>query len=108
MARVKYTTNIDKELLRLAKDKAQQDGLDGGNAVIEAALRLYFANCSTQVWEKSLSGGWIKKIIVRPGKVVIESIRSRTVRSRYNPRYFTDEALQPKGWTKVWKMKNGS
>jgi hypothetical protein len=87
MARVKYGTNIDKDLIRMAKEKAQQDGLDGANVVIEAALRLYFANCATDVWEKS--------------------IRSRKVRSRYNPKTFTDETLTPKGWTKVWKMKQG-
>lgn len=107
MAKVKYTTNMDEELLRLAKDKAKQGGMDGANAVIEAALRLYFANCSTQVWEKKLQGGWIKKLIVRPGKVVIESIRCRKTNARYNPKYFTDEALQPKGWTKVWKIRQG-
>jgi hypothetical protein len=107
MARVKYTTNIDRELIALAKEKAQAEGLDGANAVVEAALRLYFANCATEVWEKTLHGGWIKKIIVRPGKVVIESIRSRKVRSRYNPKAFTDETLTPRGWTRVWKMKQG-
>jgi hypothetical protein len=107
MPRVKYTTNLDEALLTQAKEKAQQDGLDGANAVIEAALRLYFANCSTQVWEKSLQGGWVKKLIVRPGQVIFESIRSRKIKTRYNPKYFTDEALQPKGWTKVWKMRQG-
>ena len=107
MAKVKYTTNIDGELLRMAKEKAEQDGLDGANAVVEAALRLYFANCATEVWEKRLTGGWIKKIIVRPGKVVIESIRSRQVCSRYNAKAFTDETLTPRGWTRVWKMKQG-
>lgn len=44
MARVKYTTNLDDELLRLAKEKAEACDMDGANAVIEAALRLYFAN----------------------------------------------------------------
>lgn len=107
MTRVKYTTNIDRELLTLAKEKAQAEELDGANAVIEAALRLYFANCQTEVWEKRLTGGWIKKIIVRPGKVVIESIRSRQVRSRYNQTAFTDTTLVPRGWTRVWKMKQG-
>lgn len=107
MKRVKYTTNLDADLLRMAKEQADEEGLDGANAVIEAALRLYFANRTTEVWEKVLDGGWIKKIIVRPGKVVIESIRSRQVRQRYNRQYFTDEVMQPKGWRRVWKMKQG-
>jgi hypothetical protein len=107
MPRVKYTTTLDETLLKLAKEKAKLDGLDGANSVIEAALKLYFANCTTEVWEKRLDGGWIKKIIVRPSRVIIESIRSRQVRSRYNPNAFTDEVMQPKGWTRVWKMKQG-
>jgi hypothetical protein len=107
MARVRFGTTIDRDLIHMAKEKAEQNGLDGANAVIEAALRLYFANCATEVWEKTLTGGWIKKIIVRPGKVVIESIRSRKVRSRYNPQTFSDDSLTPKGWKKVWKMKQG-
>lgn len=107
MTRVKYTTNLDEELLRLAKEKAELCDMDGANAVIEAALRLYFANCSTQVWEKTMQGGWIKKMIVRPGQVIFESIRCRKIKARYNPKYFTDEVLAPKGWTKVWKMRQG-
>lgn len=107
MTRVKYTTNLDEELLRLAKEKAELCDMDGANAVIEAALRLYFANCSTQVWEKTMQGGWIKKMIVRSNQVIFESIRVRKVKERYNPKYFTDEVLAPKGWTKVWKMKQG-
>lgn len=107
MKRVKYTTNLDADLLRLAKEKARANRMDGANAVIEAALRLYFANCSTQVWEKAMHGGWIKKMIVRPGQVIFESIRVRKIKERYNPKYFTDEALLPKGWRKVWKMRQG-
>ena len=107
MKRVKYTTNLDEALLHMAKEKAEQDGMDGANAVIEAALRIYFANCSTQVWEKTMQGGWIKKMIVRPGQVIFESIRVRKVKARYNPKYFTDEALLPKGWTKTWQMRRG-
>lgn len=107
MARVRFGSRIDADLIRMAKEKAEQDGLDGANVVIEAALRLYFANCTTEVWEKRLTGGWVKKIIVRPGKVVIESIRSRKVRSRYNPQTFSGDSLAPRGWTRVWKMKQG-
>lgn len=107
MARVRFGTRLDRDLIAMAKGKAEQDGLDGANIVIEAALRLYFANCATEVWEKQLTGGWIKKIIVRPGKVIIESIRSRQVRARYNATAFTDETLIPRGWTRVWKMRQG-
>lgn len=105
MSRVKYTTNIDSELLEKAKKKAEIEGLDGANAVIEEALHLYFANCTVQVWEKPLSGGWLKKMIVRPKKVVIECIRSRKVKERYDPKYYTCDTLEPKGWKKVWQLQ---
>ncbi len=101
MGKVKYTTTIDADLLHWAKAKAEQDGLPGGNAVIEAALRQYVATCATQVWEKPLSGGWLKKLTVRPERAVVESIRSRrTRRAPASP--VSEAAMHARGWRKVW------
>ncbi len=105
MSRVKFTTNIEEDLLNKAKEAAQAGGFEGANVVIEEALRLYFANCTAEVWEKELQGGWVKKLVVRPGKVTFESIRSRKVIQKYNPRHYTAEALEFRGWHQVWKMK---
>lgn len=105
MAKTKYTTNINADLLAMAKAAAEAGGLGGANEIIEKALQLYFTNCGTQVWEKSQNGGWLKKLIVRPGKVVIECIRSRKVKEKYNPKYYTCETLEPKGWRKVWQLQ---
>lgn len=105
MPRLKITTTLDEELLLKAKEVVSAQGLDGVNTVIEKALRLYFANCTTVVWEKHLSGGWVKKLVVRDGKVTFESIRSRKILSRFNPMYYSDEALQGKGFRQVWKLK---
>ena len=99
MARVRLNTTIEEDLLIKAKEKAIQQGLDGANAVIEEALRIYFANCSVQVWEKTLQGGWLKKLILRPDKIVFESIRIRKVSRKYNPKYYSSQTLEPKGWT---------
>ena len=105
MSRVRYTTNIEEELLNKAKRKAIVYGLEGANAVIEHALRMFFSNCDTTVWEKVLSGGWVKKLVVRDDRVTFESIRSRKVLGSYNPRYYSDDALEGKGFRQVWKLK---
>lgn len=104
MSRVKITTTLDEDLLASAKDIVSDDGLEGVNAVIEEALRIYFANRLTEVWEKQLKGGWLKKLIVRPDIVVFESIRTRKYLKR-SYKYYTEEALQSKGFKQVWKMK---
>lgn len=39
--RVKITTTLDKQLLHQAKVKAAEEDLEGINAIIEKALRLY-------------------------------------------------------------------
>lgn len=103
MSRVKYNSTIEEELLNKAKTAAAREGHGGANTIIEKALRMYFANCFTQVWEKPLNGGWLKKLIIRSDKVVFESIRIRK-QLRYNPKYYTDKALEVKGWRKVWKV----
>lgn len=105
MSRVKFTTTIEEGLLSKAKTAAAAEGHDGANAIIEKALRMYFANCSTEVWEKPLNGGWFKKLIIRPEKVVFESIRVRK-QLRYSPKYYTDKSLEVKGWKKVWKVRS--
>jgi len=105
MSRVRFATTLQEDLLSKAKEKAAIEGLEGANAVIEDALRIYFANCSVQVWEKTLQGGWLKKLILRPDKIVFESIRIRKVKGKYNPQYYTAQELEPKGWRRVWEMK---
>jgi hypothetical protein len=39
MPRVKYTTKLDEALLKLAKEKAKLDGLDGANSVNEIGVK---------------------------------------------------------------------
>jgi len=106
MARVRYNSKIDEELLSKAKERAVELGLVGANEIVEDALRLYFANCLTEVWEKPMKDGWIKKLVVRPGKVTFECIRSRKIKEVYNPQYFSPDVLEPKGFSRVWKMKH--
>ena len=105
MSRVKFTTTIEGDLLEKAREAAQAGGFEGVNTVIEEALRIYFANCTAEVWEKELQGGWVKKLVVRPGKVTFESIRCRKVKTSFNPTQFTSEALERRGWHQVWRMK---
>ena len=108
MSRVKITTTLDEELLLKAKDVVAVQDLDGVNAVIEKALRLYFANCTVEVWEKVLSGGWVKKLVIRPDRITFESIKSRKVNKRVNPNSYSSDTLESKGWKRVWKMKSVS
>ena len=108
MSRVRLNSKVDEDLLLKAKEFASSHGMGGANAVIEDALRIYFANCNAEVWEKNLSGGWVKKMVMRPDKVTFESIRSRKVLQRYNSKYYTPEALSLKGWKQVWTLKKGS
>ena len=105
MSRVRISTTIQEDLLAKAKQKAADEGLDGANAVIEEALRIYFSNHTVQVWEKPLNGGWVKKMVVRPNKVTIETIRCRKVKERFNPVHYSAEVLEGKGWKRTWKMK---
>lgn len=106
MFKTKLVTSIRQDLYSMAKAKAAEEGLDGMNAIIEKALRLYFANCSAVVWEKELEGGWLKKLVVRPDKVTFETIRLRKINTKYDPKYYTDAELESKGWKKVWKCKD--
>jgi hypothetical protein len=51
-------------MLSKAKVLAKQEGLEGVNAIIERALELYFTSIQSEAWEKSLSSGWIKKLVI--------------------------------------------
>ena len=105
MSKVRYTTTIEDALLQKAKEQSSTDGLKGANELIEKALRFYFSNSLVEVWEKPLKGGWVNKLIVRPGKVLSESVRSRRVYTRFNQKYYSDELLQRRGFERVWKLK---
>jgi hypothetical protein len=104
MARERLTTTLESSLLALAREKAAAEGLAGVNAVIEQALRLYFANCAVEVWEKSLQGGWLKKLTIRQDKVVLENIRSRHIRRNIRSRYYAPDFLASDGWRQTWKL----
>ncbi|NSW84521.1 MAG: hypothetical protein HPY90_15045 [Syntrophothermus sp.] len=103
--REKFTTTLDPALLQLAREKAAADGLPGINVIIEKALRMYFANCSVEVWEKPLQGGWLKKLTIRQDRVIMENIRSRHIRKRTQSKYYTPDFLESKGWKQTWKLK---
>lgn len=98
--RTKITTTIDEELLAKAKDVVKNQGLDGANAIIEKALRLYFSN-SVEVWEKTLESGWIKKVVISEDGIHFENIKCRKSFSNYKPEDYTEEALQARGLQKV-------
>ncbi len=106
MCRVKFTTTLDNELIDKAKKQASIEDLEGANAVIEKALRLYFANYNVVVWEKSLSNGLLQKLIVRPSKMVFENIQQRIIKKDYDEAIVSDAIMQNKGFQKVWQMKN--
>lgn len=78
MSRVKFTTTIQKDLLKKAKEKALSEGFDGANEVIEKALKMYFSNCQVEIWEK-VENGCLKKLVKKPGKIVFQKIKSRKV-----------------------------
>ncbi len=98
--RVKITTTIDEALLAQAKDIVKNEGLEGANAILEKALRLYFSN-SGEVWEKTLESGWIKKILINEAGINFENIKCRKSFSSYRPEDYTEEALLERGWQKV-------
>ena len=105
MSREKFTTTLDTVLLDMARQKAVADGLPGVNVIIEKALRIYFANCAVQVWEKPLQGGWLKKLTIRNDKVILENIRSRHIKKKSQPQYYTSDFLESKGWENKWQLK---
>ncbi|WP_194087101.1 hypothetical protein [Acetivibrio mesophilus] len=99
--RAKITTTIEEVLLNKAKALAEQESLPGANAIIERALELYFAGIQSEVWEKSLSSGWIKKLVLKRDSILYENIKCRKTMENYRLEDYTRESLQAKGWKKV-------
>ncbi|NLD50659.1 MAG: hypothetical protein GX660_26245 [Clostridiaceae bacterium] len=106
MPKVKIVTSIDEGLYAAAKVRASLGGVNVISGIIEDALRLYFSFDSVQIWEKELEGGWMNKLVVRPGKVTFESIRSRKAIIVNDPKCYSDSVLLDKGWKNVWKLKS--
>jgi len=107
MSKVKISARLKNELFDKAKALVEEGVFDSVTSVVEEALKVYFANYKTEVWEKRLNGGWVKKLVIREGNVTFESIRCRKVYNRFNPKYYTSEALETRGFMRVWKMKKG-
>lgn len=103
--KVKMSARLKSELFDKAKALVEEGVFDSVTSVVEEALKIYFANYKAEVWEKRLNGGWVKKLVIREGNVTFESIRCRKVYTRFNPKYFTSEALESRGFLKIWKMK---
>ena len=99
--RAKITTTIEEALLNKAKALAEQKGLAGANAIIERALELYFTSIQSEVWEKSLSSAWIKKLVFKGDSILYENIKCRKTMENYRLEDYTRESLQAKGWKKV-------
>jgi hypothetical protein len=105
MAKVRLSTTIDENLLKLLRERASSEGLKNINAILEKALKFYFANISVSVWERECPGGWTRKLIIRPDLLILENIRSRKSTSKYERAYYTDdEKLQKDGWKRVWRI----
>lgn len=105
MAKTPFNTSLDTELLTQARELAKILGFKSATGIIEEALRLYFANYQAEVWEKPLPDGTLQKLTVRPDKVLLESIRTRKVATKFDRQYVTEEALEARGWARVWKMR---
>jgi hypothetical protein len=106
MARIRLNTTIDENLLKILKEKASSDGLKNINGILEKALKFYFANLSVSVWEMQCSGGWTRKLIIRPDILIVENIRSRKSTTKYERAYYTNDAMLEKdGWVRVWRVK---
>lgn len=106
MARIKFTTTLDEDLLALAKEKSSH----GANEIIEQALRFYFRNASVTVWEKSVNNEddnkdkLFQKLILRSSRLVLETVKERTVIKKYDHEAVCPESLQLGGWSKVWDI----
>jgi hypothetical protein len=105
MSRLGLKCAIEEELLLKVREIAVAQGLDGVDDVIEKALRIFFANCSATVWERQSKDGWIDKLVIKPEKAVFEHIRCRNLITTINPKYYSPEALESKGWKQVWKCR---
>jgi len=90
-------------MLSKAKVLAKQEGLEGVNAIIERALELYFTSIQSEAWEKSLSSGWIKKLVIQGNSILYENIKCRKTLENYRPEEYTQQVLETKGWKKIQK-----
>ncbi|NLD47668.1 MAG: hypothetical protein GX660_10780 [Clostridiaceae bacterium] len=99
--RVKITTTIEEALLNKAKALSKQEDLEGANAIIERALELYFTSIQNEVWEKSLSSGWIKKLVLQEDSILYENIKCRKILENYKQEDYSKEVLQSKGWKRL-------
>jgi hypothetical protein len=111
MARVRYSTTLDEDLLNMAKNKASLiDGLHGANDIIEQALKFYFRNASVTVWEKSINteddnkDNHFHKLILRSNRLVLETVQDRTIIKEYDKESVSPQSLKLGGWSKVWDI----
>lgn len=106
MARIKFTTTLDENLLALAKEKSPH----GANEIIEQALRFYFRNASVTVWEKSINteddnnDKHFQKLILRSNRLVLETVQDRTTIKKYDKESVCPKSLKLGGWSKVWDI----
>lgn len=99
--KVRFTTILDDGILNLTKIRAKEEGT-GGNAIIEKALKLYFASLlPNAVWEKTLESGWIKKVVLLDDAILFENIKCRKTLTTFKQEDYTAEALTARGWKKV-------
>ena len=102
MAKDMFSSMFDETVMRVVR-KHSKDMKVGVNVIVERALKLYFANQDTEVWEQHQEGGWYKKMVIRKGKVTIQSVRSRRVRN-FNEEIHCPEALEKHGWKRIWEL----
>ena len=111
MARVRYTTTLDEDLLHIAKHKASLlEGSYGANEIIEQALRFYFRNARVTVWEKSINtkddnkDKHFQKLILRSNRLILETVQDRTIIKEYDKEAVSPKSLKNGGWSKVWDI----
>lgn len=54
-----------------------------------------------EVWEKSLSSGWIKKLVLQEDSILYENIKCRKTLENYKQEDYSKETLQSKGWKRL-------
>jgi hypothetical protein len=107
MSKKRFTSTFDMELLKKAKLQMKILGLNGINAVIEEALKVYFdsfdsiSNIDQEVYEMPQNGGWTKRLIIMSDKVLFESIRCKKV-LRYKANFHNYSTLTSRGWKQIY------
>ncbi|MCT4686780.1 hypothetical protein [Vallitalea sp.] len=101
MARIRYSTTLDEDLLNMVKHRASLiDRLHGANDIIEQALKFYFRNASVTVWEKSINteddnkDKHFQKLILRSNRLVLETVQDRTTIKKYDPEAVSSKKLK--------------